>query len=86
MTRLCTNGIKNGCSKLYSASWRATQALGYVRLITYILASENGASLKASNWRLIGEAGGGSWNCKERPRVDKHPTQLKMRYEIGASV
>jgi hypothetical protein len=30
---------------------------------------------------LIGTAGGGSWNCPSRPRVDKHPTQLKIRWE-----
>jgi hypothetical protein len=44
--------------------------MGYRRLITYILATEYGASLMASNYRLIGEAGGGNWNKTSRPRVD----------------
>ena len=59
VNRCCTDGVKNGCSMLYSSAWRAARALGYKRLITYILSDENGASLRASNWRLIGEAGGG---------------------------
>lgn len=82
LTRLCTNGTKNACSKLYSAAWRVAQALGYKKLITYILESEDGASLKASNWKCIGKSDGGSWSRKDRPRVDMHPTQMKIRYEI----
>ena len=40
VTRLCVkNGFKDACSMLYSAAWRATRALGYKRLITYILKS-----------------------------------------------
>ena len=82
VNRLCTDGTKNACSMLYSASWRVSKNLGYKKLITYILSEENGASLRASNWKCIGEAGGGGWNCKNRPRVDKHPTQKKLRFEI----
>lgn len=81
ITRLCTDGVKNGCSMLYSACARAAFALGYKKIITYILKSENGTSLKASNWRLVGEAGGGTWNRKDRPRIDKHPTQKKLLFE-----
>jgi hypothetical protein len=29
--------------------------MGYKKLITYILHSENGASLKASGWKCVGE-------------------------------
>lgn len=81
VNRLCTDGTKNVCSMLYSASWRVAKNLGYKKLITYILKSESGVSLKASGWKLIGEAGGGSWSKKSRPRVDKHPTQLKLKFE-----
>ncbi|WP_374758915.1 XF1762 family protein, partial [Pseudomonas aeruginosa] len=35
VTRLCTNGAPNACSKLYGAAWKAAKALGYTRLITY---------------------------------------------------
>ena len=82
VTRLCVlNGIPNGCSMLYGASWRAARALGYHRLITYILDSEPGTSLRASGWKLVGQAGGGSWSRNGRPRVDKHPTQGKFLFE-----
>ncbi len=52
VTRLCTNGKKNACSFLYAAAWRATSALGYIRLGTYILGTETGSTLKASGWTL----------------------------------
>lgn len=81
LVRLATDGTKNACSMLYAASWRATRALGYKKLITYILKEESGTSLVAAGWKVIGEAGGGSWNRKNRPRVDKHPTQMKLRWE-----
>ncbi len=31
----------------------------------------------------IGEAGGGSWSRADRPRVDTHPTQAKLRWEAA---
>lgn len=82
VTRLCTDGSMNVCSKLYSAAWRAAKAIGYKRLVTYILESELGTSLKASGWKEIGRAGGLSWNVPSRPRIDKHPCQMKIRYEM----
>lgn len=80
VTRLCSDGTRNACSLLYSACWRAARAMGYRKLITYTLASEDGASLRASGWKCLGVAGGGSWSRKSRPRVDTHPTQLKMKW------
>jgi hypothetical protein len=84
VTRVATDGTKNACSMLYGACWRAARALGYHRLGTYTLPDEGGASLRAAGWRLVGEAGGGSWSCPSRPRVDRHPTQFKLRWEAGA--
>ena len=81
VTRLCTDGTKNACSMLYAAAWRAARAIGYKRIVTYILAEEKGTSLHAANWKCIGECGGGSWSRKSRPRVDTHPTQKKLRFE-----
>lgn len=83
VNRLCTDGTKNACSMLYAASWRVAKNLGYKKLITYILDSESGVSLSAAGWKLIGQAGGGSWSVPSRPRVDKHPLQHKLRFEIG---
>lgn len=42
VTRLCTDGTKNACSFLYGACARAAFALGYRRIGTYILATEQG--------------------------------------------
>jgi hypothetical protein len=78
VTRLCSTGTSNACSMLYAASWRAAKALGYRRLITYILNTEPGTSLTAAGFILIGERTGKSWNVPSRPRVDKHPTQNKL--------
>jgi hypothetical protein len=81
VTRLASDGARNACSLLYAAAWRAARAMGYRRLVTYILKEEDGTSLRAAGWRLVGEAGGGSWSRKGRPRVDAHPTQGKLRWE-----
>lgn len=82
VTRVCVlEGFKNACSMLYAAAWRASRALGYRRCVTYTLASETGSSLRGAGWLLIGECGGGTWSRKQRPRVDTHPRQLKVRWE-----
>ena len=80
VTRLCTDGTRNACSKLYGASWRIAREMGYRQVITYILDTETGTSLKAAGWICLGRAGGLSWNVPSRPRVDKSPSQLKMKY------
>ena len=82
VNRCCTDGTKNACSILYSAAWRVAKNLGYKKLITYILESEKGTSLKASGWKEVGRAGGLSWDVPSRPRVDKHPQQMKIKFEI----
>lgn len=83
VTRLATDGCSNACSFLYGAAWRVCREMGYRRLITYILSDEPGTSLKASGWKCLGERGGGSWSCKSRPRVDKHPLQRKLLFEVN---
>ena len=82
VTRLATDGTKNACSFLYAAAWRAARSLGYRRLLTYTLASEPGTSLRATGFREIGKAGGGSWSRPSRTRTDKHPTEEKTKWEL----
>lgn len=85
VTRCCVlDGIKNGCSMLYGAAWRAARAMGYRKLITYTLPEEGGHSLRASNWECVEECGGGSWDRRARPRVDTHPLQEKIRWEVSS--
>lgn len=50
--------------------------------MTYILASENGTSLRASGWKEIGRAGGGTWSRPSREREDKHDLQPKIRFQV----
>ena len=84
VTRLCVlDNYKNACSKLYAASWRIARELGYRKCVTYILNSESGTSITAAGWTCVGECRGGSWSVPSRPRVDKHPLQGKLKFEIG---
>jgi len=82
VNRVATDGTRNVCSMLYGAAWRAARAMGYRRAVTYTLPVEGGASLRASGWRLIGEAGGGEWASRNRPRITLHP-ELKLRWEMS---
>ena len=61
VNRLCTDGTYNACSMLYGACCRIAKEMGYQRIITYTLASEDGSSLKASNFICEGQAGGTHW-------------------------
>ena len=79
INRLCTDGAKNACSMLYGASCRVAKAMGYKKVITYILESENGASLKASNFVCEGVAGGKHWTGK-RNRGQSIPDEMKTRW------
>jgi hypothetical protein len=85
VTRCCTDGTRNAPSMIYRALWRAARALGYRRLVTYTLPEEGGASLRGARFRLIGAAGGGSWARDSRPRVDLHPMQVKLRWEVASA-
>lgn len=82
VTRLCTDGTKNSCSKLYAACARYAKKKGFQKIITYTLASEDGASLKASNWKLDAEnCGGLKWTGKR-----KHiSSEMKNRWSFSFS-
>lgn len=92
--RVCTDGTKNACSILYGRCARIAKEMGYGRIITYILQSESGTSLRASGWEIEAEnVGGGEncWNVPSRPRevvstnlfgevVQHYPLERKTRY------
>lgn len=80
--RVATDGTKDACSALYGACRRACFAMGYKRLVTYTLSIEPGTTLRAAGWKCLGDAGGGTWSRTSRPRIDKHPTQQKIRWEV----
>lgn len=79
INRLCTNGYKNACSMLYGACARIAKEMGYKKIITYILESESGASLKASNYICDGIAGGKIWTGSRR-RDNGVPQEMKTRW------
>lgn len=71
VTRLATDGMphaKNAASMLYAAAWQAARALGYKRLITYILDTEPGTSLRAAGFVKVSDIRARDWNCPARPR------------------
>lgn len=66
--RVCTDGTRNACSKLYGAARRAARAMGHDPVITYTLPSEGGASLRAAGFVLDKEdAGGRAEDWHNRP-------------------
>lgn len=91
--RVCTDGTRNACSMLYGRCARIAKEMGYRKIITYILESELGISLKASGWICECENAGSKkgWNVPSRPRevvsvnifgeVETHyPLEMKKRY------
>lgn len=83
---------RNACSMLYGAARRAAAALGYRRLVTYTLATEEGASLRAAGMRRAVETPARSW-AEDRGtgtpsllrlmtgEADSGPTMGKVRWE-----
>lgn len=80
VVRLCTDGTKDVCSFLYSRAARISREMGYTKIITYILDSESGISLKASGWHKEADTKGHNWNCPSRPRETQAPTCNKQRW------
>lgn len=80
VVRLCTDGTPNVCSFLYAKAARIAKEMGYKKIITYILESENGASLKAAGWHKEADTQGGSWNCPSRHRNTTAPICKKQRW------
>lgn len=55
VTRVCTDGTFNACSRLYGALCRAAGAMGYRRAVTYTLTTEDGGSLRGSGWTMTSD-------------------------------
>ena len=80
VVRLCADGTKNACSFLYGRAAKIAKLMGYKRIITYILETEDGTTLKASGFELDGTTKGGSWDTPSRRRSQKAPTCKKLRW------
>ena len=62
--------------------------MGYLKAITYTLATESGASLRGAGWRVVGELkprNDAAWQGPDRAR-EWQPIygQAKFRWEIAA--
>ena len=80
VVRLCTDGTKDACSFLYSRAARIAKEMGYEKIITYILCTETGASLRACGWVEEATTSGGHWSRPSRKRTTTAPTVPKKRY------
>lgn len=81
VVRLCSDGTRNVCSFLYAKAAKIAQEMGYSKIITYILQSESGVSLRAAGWLCESEhCGGGSWDRPSRKRITTAPVEPKQRW------
>jgi hypothetical protein len=80
VNRCCTDGVPNGCSLLYGACRRIAKDMGYDHIITYILETEAGTSLKAAGWTLEAVTEGGAWKYTGQDRKNDFPLCKKHRY------
>jgi hypothetical protein len=89
ITRCCTLGDPNACTRLYGAILRAAKALGYRVAYTYTLKSESGSSLRAAGWVVDAEVkAAATWACAARDRVQvdlfgeaTRPSEAKVRWK-----
>jgi hypothetical protein len=81
--RVCTDGTRNACSFLYGTAKRIAAAMGYGRVITYTLASECGASLRAVGARPVATVPAREWDTPKRRRASQPVySEDKIRWEL----
>jgi hypothetical protein len=80
ISRVCTLGAPNACSRLYSAMARAAKGLGYRRVVTYTLATEPGASPKASGFRAVACVSPEDWNRRRLAAGANQPDMFRKKY------
>lgn len=56
--------------------------MGYKHIVTYILDTESGSSLRAAGWNCDGTAGGPNWTGDRERQMELFP-QMKVRYSKG---
>ena len=75
-TRVCVRRdtepmLRDGCcSKLYAAAAQDAERAGYCKIITYLRADEDGASIRAAGWVKEADVRGRGWHSTRRPRSD----------------
>ena len=77
---------KGACSFLYSRAWRVWAAMGGLKLITYTLDTEPGASLRGAGWKIVGQAPpvtGKGWTNRPGREWQAVHGQGRLRWEIS---
>lgn len=89
VNRVATDGCPNAPSALYGACRRIAREMGFVKLVTYILESEPGTSLRASGWRYDGPANatGREWSRRTHGQLLRtgavpYPATPKGRWQV----
>ena len=89
ITRLCAmpGAPKNACSFLYGRCWRIWQQMGGKRMITYTFKKEDGGSIRATGWRMIGATRGfgdhlKGWQTRPNREKQDNVKEPKYRWEI----
>lgn len=81
INRLCTTEPGNCCSMLYGRCVKIAKDMGYEKVITYILESEPGISLKASGFTLENTCcGGTNWTGLRKRANNTVPEEMKQRW------
>jgi len=82
VSRVCTDGTPNACSKLLGVAARFARLVGFETIQTFTLPEEGGASLRAAGWtRAPRLSPGGSWNCRTRTgRCETQPKGPKWKW------
>ena len=84
VTRLATDGTRNACSRLYGAACREARRRGYQRVITYTLATETGASVRASGFTQAATVRGRQWDTPSRRRARRTaPDRIRWQRNVG---
>jgi hypothetical protein len=76
----------NANSFLYGACWRVWRAMGGLKLVTYTLQDESGASLRGAGWRCVAEVKPTEDGWRKNDHLNRvwQPVmgQLKFRWEM----
>lgn len=89
ITRLCVSpdAPKGTCSFLYQTCRRAWNVMGGVRIVTYTLESESGASLRGAGWEVAAKVKprANPWCSADRTREAQAVfDEPKLRWEPAA--
>jgi hypothetical protein len=82
IVRCCSDGTKNLCSFMLGRARRIAAAMGYHKMISYILDSEMGTSYKAAGWHKEADTRWHTWNTRQRPRSTTAPQCNKQRWAL----